>query len=555
MKNASQLKWLLSRLRRRIPALAALTAASIATALCGVWFALGTKDVINSAVGGSQTALLRAAVTQAVIICSLLLSVTLQRYLHARLTAQLDRDWKRDLTGKILRSEYAKISNFHSGELINRLNNDVRAVDEGVLTILPSIGSMVTKLIAVVTVLLTLAPVFTVALLAAGALVALATGIARKYLRGLNKAVSAADGKVSGFLQEIFEKLLMVQAMNVEQEVERRGDGLMEERYALQKKRWKITLTANTCISVLGYVSGFAALVWCSFQLAGGSMTFGELTAVTQLVSQLQSPFVHLSGILPKYIAMTAACDRLMELEKACEVEQLQIQDVDYEKLTHIRAEGLSFSYGRDQVFSDCNFSLPKGAFAVITGQSGIGKSTLLKLLLGIFPSDSGTIDFVGENMRISAGRGTKGLFAYVPQGNLLLSGTLRDNLRLTCPDATQEQLQHAVYVSNMDAFLPQLPDGLDTVLGENGHGLSEGQAQRLSIARAVLSGAPILLLDEATSALDEQTENTVLQRLKELPGKTCIAVTHRPGAIALADWKLAVENKKIRCERIGDGE
>jgi ATP-binding cassette subfamily B protein len=225
-----------------------------------------------------------------------------------------------------------------------------------------------------------------VALLAAGALVALATGIARKYLRGLNKAVSAADGKVSGFLQEIFEKLLMVQAMNVEQEVERRGDGLMEERYALQKKRWKITLTANTCISVLGYVSGFAALVWCSFQLAGGSMTFGELTAVTQLVSQLQSPFVHLSGVLPKYIAMTAACDRLMELEKACEVEQLQVQDVDYEKLTHIRAEGLSFSYGRDQVFSDCDFSLPKGAFAVITGQSGIGKSTLLKLLLGIFP-------------------------------------------------------------------------------------------------------------------------------------------------------------------------
>ena len=264
---------------------------------------------------------------------------------------------------------------------------------------------------------------------------------------------------------------------------------------------------------------------------------------------------MNLSGILPKYIAMTAACDRLMELEKACETEQKQTQNVDYEKMTELRAEGLSFSYDRDQVFSECDFALPKGAFAVITGQSGIGKSTLLKLLLGIFVPDGGTIEFVGEELCVPAGRGTKGLFAYVPQGNLLLSGTLRDNLKLTCPEATQQQLDHAVYVSNMDAFLPQLPDGLDTVLGENGHGLSEGQAQRLSIARAVLSGAPILLLDEATSALDEQTEKTVLQRLKELPGKTCIAVTHRPGAIALADWKLAVENKKIRCERIGDGE
>ena len=142
--------------------------------------------------------------------------------------------------------------------------------------------------------------------------------------------------------------------------------------------------------------------------------------------------------------------------------------------------------------------------------------------------------------------RSTRGLFAYVPQGNLLFSGTLLENLLLTCPEATQEQIREAVYVSNMDAFLPQLPQGLDTVLGESGAGLSEGQAQRLAIARAVLGGAPILLLDECTSALDEQTEKKVLSRLRELSDRTCIAVTHRPAAIALCDWRLEMDGGKI---------
>lgn len=556
MKKPSVLKWLLQRVRRRVPGLVLLTLASIGSALFGVLFALGTKDVINSAVSGIQQELMHAAIVQAGIILGLLLCLTLQRYLHSRLAAVLDRDWKRELTHRILRSDYARISDFHSGELINRLSNDVRAIDDGLLAILPNLGSMVTRLVAVVAVLLSMEPLFTLALLAAGCLVVLATSLARRHLRELNKAVSTSEGKVSGFLQEIFEKLLLVQAMNVEKEVERRGDALMEERYRLHKKRWVITLTANTCISVLGYVSGFAALVWCAFGISQGTMTFGELTAVTQLVSQLQGPFVNLSGILPKYLALTAACERLMELETACENQQVQEGFcANYGDIQSICAENLSFSYGRDSVFADCSFKLPKGSFAVITGPSGIGKSTLLKLLLGIFEPTGGKLYFQCKDGTAPVGRAARGLFAYVPQGNLLFSGTLRENLLLTCPDATEEQITQAVYVSHMDAFLPQLPDGLETVLGENAHGLSEGQAQRLSIARAILGGAPILLLDEATSALDAESEATVLQRIRQLPGKTCIAVTHRPMAAALADWQLEVERGSIRCKNRNDGE
>ncbi len=553
MKKQTVIGWLCRRLRRRIPGLVLMTLTSIMTAALGVMFALGSKNVINSAVSGTRQELIQAAVWQALVILGMLFFSALQRYCNSRLEAELDQDWKRELTHRILRSDYAKIADYHSGELINRLNNDVRAVDEGVLTILPSLASMITRLVAAVAVLSTMVPLFTVLLVVAGAVLIGITALARKRLRKLNKAVSQANGKVSGFLQEIFEKLLLVQAMNVEQEVERRGDKLMRKRYALQKKRWTISLAANTCVQVLGYVSGFVALVWCAFGLSQGTMTFGELMAVTQLVSQLQSPFVALSGALPKYIALVASGERLMELEEACENEEAApVCDRGvYDKVQEICADALGFAYDRDMVFRDCSFALPKGAFAVITGPSGIGKSTLLKLLLGIFKPNEGKLYFSENGVQRAADRSTRSLFAYVPQGNLLFSGTLRENLLLTKRDATEEQIQRAIYVSNMDAYLSQLPQGLETVLGENAHGLSEGQAQRLSIARAILDDAPILLLDEATSALDAESEATVLRRIRQLQDKTCIAVTHRPGAMELADWQLKVEKGSITCQKI----
>ncbi len=553
MKKQKAVRWLMQRMRKRIPGIIGITVTSIASTLLSVVFALSTKDVINSATSGTRQEFMQAVLSLAGIIVGILLCATLQRYLLYRLSAELDRDWKQGMVHRILRSEYVRISEFHSGELINRLNNDVHTVDDGVLTILPGAASLATRLIAVVAVLVAMAPIFTIALLAAGVVVTLFTALVRRRLRDMHKAVSASQGKLSGFLQEIFEKVLLVQAMNVEREVERRGQALMEERYSLQKKQWMISLTANTCVGVLGYTSAFAALVWCANGIAHGVMSFGELTAVTQLVGQLQGPFVNLSSIFPKYVAMSAAAERLMELEEACQTERSDIAEtkVDYRAVTAINCENLTFSYDREQIFSQCSFSLPKGAFAAIIGPSGIGKSTLLKLLLGIFQPTDGQLFFSCKNGAVPIDNRTRKLFAYVPQGNLLFSGTLRENLLLTCPDATQDEIEKAIYVSYMDEYLPQLPNGLDTMLGENAHGLSEGQAQRLSIARAVLSRAPILLLDEATSALDAEGEAIVLQRIRQLEGKTCIAVTHRPSAMKLADWLMKVDNQTITCEKI----
>ena len=545
------IKYLFCKLRRRLPALLLLTLAHVGSAVFGVWFALGTRGVINSAVSGSGKDLAAACLTQTGIILGILVCLTISRILHDRLLSLLDQDWKQNLFRGLLHGDYADISRFHSGELINRLNNDVRTVNDGLLSSLPGLASMLTRIIAVLSVLIAMEPWFTLAIAAVGVVVALSTGIARKRLRGLHKEVSAAEGRVSGFLQECLEKLMLIQAMDVSDEVQRRADGLLAERYALQRKRRRVSLAANTCVSVLSYVSGFAALAWSAVGVFRGTMTFGDLTALTQLVGQLQGPFVNLSGFLPKYIAMASACDRLMELEQCCGREEPDAMEpwALYDAMTGLSAKDLTFSYGRDQVLERSSFWLPKGAFAVITGPSGIGKSTLLKLMLGVFRLDGGQISVETDAGPVPLSRATRNLFAYVPQGNLLFSGTLRENLILTKPDATEEEIRQAVYLSCMDQFLPQLPEGLETVLGENAHGLSEGQAQRLAIARAVLGGAPILLLDEVTSALDAETERLVLQRLRQMSDRTCIAVTHRPAALELADWQLQVDGGGIRAE------
>lgn len=540
--------WLLKKNRRRIPAIVLMTAADVGFALGSVFFALGSRAVIDSAVAADPAAFQTACVYQGGIIAGILTCLTVQRHLRERLSADLEMDWKKDLLHGLLHGDYAAVSGYHSAELLNRLNNDVTRVNSGILSILPSFASMLTRLVAAVVVLGVLDAKFTALIAAAGILVIGATTLMRRRLKDLNKQVSDHDGKVSGLLQETMEKLLMVQAMDVSQEVERRADALLADRYRVQRKRKNVALVTNTGISLMYYGAGFLALTWCAGKLLRGQMSFGSLTAVIQLVNQLQAPFVNLSAVLPQYVAMTASAERLMELETIQgEPEPMAADPAElYRQASSLQARDLSFSYDRDRILKDASFSLPKGAFAVITGPSGIGKSTLLKLLLGIFQPDGGELFLNCGDESVNLDRSTRRLFAYVPQGNLLLSGTLRDNLTIVNPDATEEQLRQAIHVSAMEDFLHQLPQGLDTVLGESGAGLSEGQAQRLAIARAVLGEAPILLLDECTSALDAETEAVVLRRLRKLPGRTCIAVTHRPAAIALCDWRLEVRDGKI---------
>lgn len=548
-KKQRVLPWTIRLLRRWIPALVLLMLCNVASALFSVWFALGSKAVIDAAQNRNSQEFFTACLKQGGLIIAILLDFVLVSNLRERLVAIIDRKLKKRFLHGLLRGQFSQVSRYHTGDMLSRMNHDVRVLISSVLSILPSVASMFTRLFFALSVLIALEPKLTYVVLLGGIVVVVITGIVRKGLKGLNKRASAAQAKVSGFIQETLEKLLMVQAMDISPVMEERADVLLKERYDLQRKRKNISIISRTCVSILAYGSSFGALVFCASGILNGTMTFGTLTAVTQLIAQVRGPFTNMSGIGPQYAALCAAAERLMELDAVCNTENTDRKDAQevYSKMTGIRAEELTFAYDRDYVFDHADFHLPKGSFGVIVGHSGIGKSTLLKLLLGIYPPESGSLNLETEEGPIPVDATTRQLFAYVPQGNLLLSGTLRENLLVTNQNATEEQINRAIYISAMDDYLHTLPQGLETVVGENALGLSEGQAQRLSIARAILSDAPIMLLDEATSALDDATEKLVLSRISQLPGKTCIAVTHREAATQIADWSLRMHGGK--CE------
>lgn len=546
--NNGSFSWLFSQIRRRIPSLLVLMGSNMLGAYLGAIFAVSIQKIIDSAVNGDLNGMIRQCVILSAIILIRVVCSALSIHLSEMIRANLDRDMKQSIIHKILHSEFSQISQYHSGDLVNRMNSDVHNAYNGVLAILSSTTSLVTSLVTTIAILMGMAPGFTVAIVSVSAVVAAFTLLIQKHLKEIHKDASAANGKVSGFFQEIIAKLLIIQALDVSGEIEKRSDVVLETRWQIQRKRKNVALSINLGSSGLSYVGSFVTLVWCAFKLHNGEITFGELTAMTALIGQLQTPMLTLPALIPKVTSISAACERLMEIihipeqpsGDLCRGREL------YDNMTGITAKGLSFAYDRDPVFRNVSLTIPKGGLTVITGPSGIGKSTLLKLLLGIYQPAKGSLVVDTDSGEIPVSRAVRPLFSYAPQGNLLLSGTLRENILLANPEATEEALRNALYVSAMDDYVSSLPQGLDTVLGENGAGLSEGQSQRISLARAVLTDAPVLLLDEVTSALDAETERIVLERICALPNKTCIAVTHRPAALALATWQISVSENNM---------
>ena len=301
-------------------------------------------------------------------------------------------------------------------------------------------------------------------------------------------------------------------------------------------------------MNVFFSLSYFGALVWQAYQILLGASTFGSTIAVLQLIGNVQSPFAGLSGLLPRYYNAIASAERLRELENMPDEGGSDVERLDgsalYDELEAIVFDDVTFRYMRDdkeiEVFKNASFELPKGKSVVVSGRSGIGKSTLFKLLVGVCKPNSGRIYLRTRSGEIPVDRRTRALFAFVPQGNMLFSGTVAENLSFFRSGVDPEQMREAAKDARAE-FVDELANGFDSALGEKGAGLSEGQIQRLAIARAALADAPILLLDEATSALDSETERDVLTRLTRDTNKTLIIVSHRPAAFDFADVEANV--------------
>ena len=543
--------WLKKELRPYRTFIFFLAVLSVAATLFSLSFAYMVRFLINSASDGSkQKMIVFSAVLLGVLFMKIFLH-TLGGYLSEKARARITADLRTRLFCKILHSDYAKIQEYHSGELLTRLTSDIQEVASDSVGLLSGVATMVVQCMGAVVALLTIDPLFTLIYVICSVILAGISALFRKPIKRQHKEFLEADGEFRSFMQEGIASSLTVKAYGAEAKSTEKASKFAERYFGKRMTRNRLRSTMSGVFSLLSNIGMIFAVIWCSISVLLGNDDYGSILSVILLLMQLQQPLSSFSGIVPVYYARLTSGERLSEIDELAteQTEELNAQAV-YAEMQEFSVENITFDYGREAVLADASITLNKGEIICITGASGTGKSTLFRLLLKVYTPKDGEIYVVGnDGSRVPISVGHRALFAYVPQGNFLFSGTIYENLTFFSTEKDEKilvkKVDEALRAACAD-FVFGLPDGVHTPLYERGAGLSEGQVQRLAVARALLSDRPILLLDEATSALDSETEEKLLKNVKAMENKTCIIVTHRPAALAIADTVLKVEKGKL---------
>ncbi len=550
MKDKQTLKWIYKRLKGSLSYITLLTIMRSVVTVLGVSFALWSKRVIDAAQGKNIHLLAKSALVLFLVVLAQLLIRLLGRGLETSIVAKLTLRIRGSLFRRLLSRDYSALGKYHSGDLLTRISDDSDIVAAGIISLIPSVLALLVGLATAFWSLIRIDFQFAAIFFVGGIAMVVLISAFRRLLKNIHKRVQEAESRVRSFFQEALSSILMIKVFGIEEQISKKGDSLQKENFKAQMHRRNLSISASSGLSLAFSIGSLYALIHSAYRLYLGTITFGTLTAVIQLVNQIQSPFAGLSGFMPQLYAILASAERIMEVENLPEDAPLSIELTpakDYPLLKSINFKEVSFGYDQEAVLSKANLTIEKGDFAVIGGISGIGKSTLVKLLLGVISPQDGEIYLALNEEKIPVGKHTRPIFSYVPQGNLLLSGTIRDAVSVVNPKISDAEIMDAARVCCAAEFINELPLGLDTYVGEKGLGLSEGQVQRLAIMRAIISGAPILLLDEATSALDEKTENRLLKNLRALYDKTCIIISHKPAAFEICNKHIFIEDKKIR--------
>ncbi|HCK87865.1 MAG TPA: ABC transporter ATP-binding protein [Erysipelotrichaceae bacterium] len=532
--NESEMKWLWKKTKPRHVSVYILTAGDICVSLLGIAFALLTKGLIDSASADHKSFGTYAVLLFVTVILQYVINAGL-RYIDESLITGLSGDLRKDVLDHLMHKDYASVKSLHSGEWMNRMFSDVRIIATGVARIVPSTAGMAARLISACIALVFLEPLFAGIYLGAGILMIFVISLIRKRVKSLHKDAQNKEDRLHSLFQELSEKILMIKAFESDAYMLKKTDDYQEAYRHARMKRHMYIVAANSSFAMTFRLGYALALVYGGRNLLLGLTTYGTLMAVLQLVAQIQAPVAQLSGVLTRIYEVTASCERLREAENYPD----DITSRKTEDFSSVQFEDVSFRYDRDTVLDHVSFEINRNDVTALTGISGGGKSTIFLLMMGIYHPDMGTI-LVNGVTGIS-----RSLFAYVPQGNCLFSGTIAENIAMNSV-YDKENIQKALTIAAADDFMQELPDGIETMLGENGSGLSEGQMQRIAIARAIYYDAPVLLLDEATSALDEDTEAKVLRNLKEMKDKTIIIVTHRKAALSICNRHLYLEDGKV---------
>ena len=496
---------------------------------------LVTKELIDAAVSSRAETIWHYGLILLLIVLAQIAIRFKLSLMRIQASAVLQRNLQGMLVREILAKEYTKLKSYHSGELVNRVFSDTGVIKNGVLSILPGLVSTVVSFVGAAVILITLDWRFVLLLSVAGVIGTIVAVLFRKPMKERHKRMHQAEDKLHSSIQETLENIRLIKASISEKRVYRQIDNRQELLEKEQIRQGKFSVLMNNSMGLMFDFSWLFCMLWGSAAIFRGELTYGSLAAMIQLIGRVQGPIASAVSIAAEVYGVTASAERLIELtELPSETTSDTLNDFEEIVIDHA-----TFRYddGTDDVLQDINCTIQKGEFVALTGTSGGGKSSLFQLLLGIYPPNNGKVAFRTGITETIACRETRALFAYVPQGNTLFSGTLRENLIMFTDSASEDQILEAVKAACIDDLVEEI--GLDAELGERGVGISEGQAQRVAVARALLTQAPILLLDESTSALDEETEARMLQNISAMRDKTCLIVTHRRAALAICDYRL----------------
>ena len=549
-----ELKWISKYIRiykKRILGYIVLGMLGVGT---GLGIGLSTKHIFDYVVASR----FRATIPFIMVYVALqLFAIVINAYSErkiAKIEIDVEQEIRRNVYDQIMQADWEEMSEYHSGDLLNRVDNDVSSVSACVVGWLPGFVTRVFQFVSTLVIILYYDGTLAILALLSAPITMLASFRLSRRMREHNKKMREISSDVMAFQEESFQNVQTIKSFGL---TSLYGKKLREVQKTYRDAKLdynQFAVYTGALMSTVGRVVAGVCFGWSLYRLRGGHISYGTMILFLQLSSMLAGTFQSLVQMVPGVISATTAAGRIMILmdmpaeRRVCEEEASELRK--NENGIHIKGTGFDFAYrnGRS-VFEKADFKIKPGEIVAVVGASGEGKTTLLRLLLGVVSIQGGslTVSADGSNDEIPISAATRKLFAYVPQDNILFAGTVAENLRLVKKDATDEELNEVLKIACAYNFVHRSPLGLNRPVKEQGGGFSEGQLQRLSIARALLANAPVLLLDEATSALDMETEEQLIRNLMNArKNYTCIITTHRPSVLRICDRIYRVENGKI---------
>ena len=518
----------------------------VLVSVLGLSMAILSKRIIDHAtLGKAHSVLFFMGIYGGAILLTEIFGM-IQNLLRTMLSERFSFGIRKELYERILRSDWTKAQGYHSGDIMTRLTSDAGTIADGIVGSAAELLSLVIELFLVFFTLFYYSKLLAVFALVIAPVAVLTSWWLGKKLQKLQIKVQQSESAYRSFLQESIANLLIMKAFSNEDYASDRLAKLREDRFYWVFRKAKYGMISSSVVSLSFHVGYIVAFTYGALQIAAQVITYGTMSVFLTWVNRVQAPIMQIAYQIPRIVSVLASTERIMELQG------LEMEDYgELPKLSGgigLEIDDLSFGYAEDKILEKVSLKVEPGEMVAIMGESGIGKTTLIRLVMSFLSPDEGKITFFDTQGKEAPCKALiRKYIAYVPQGNTLFSGTIRENIRMGKLDATQEEMLEVLERTASLSFVQNLPNGLDTVIGEKGYGLSEGQAQRLAIARALIKKAPVLILDEATSALDEETELTVLKGLQgQMPKPTCLVITHRRSVLQYCDREIKIHDRMV---------